>query len=95
MEFDWDDAKCETNLAKHMIDFRDAITIWKGNVVDPAASRQEGGELRRLALGMVGGEQLIIAVVYTDRGSVRRIISARRARRNERENYQSVFGRGR
>jgi uncharacterized protein len=95
MEFEWDEAKREANLGKHFIDFLDAVTIWREAVIDPVAVRGHGSEERFLALGRIGDEELIIAVVYTVRGKVRRIISARRARRNERAAYQSVHGCGR
>jgi uncharacterized DUF497 family protein len=40
-------------------------------------------------------EGRIIAVVFTWRGEARRLISARRARRHERQDYPDVFGKGR
>lgn len=95
MEFEWDEAKREANLAKHGIDFLDAITIWHGDVIDPAYSRAQGAETRFLAMGIPQDTDLIICVVYTVRELRRRIISVRRARRNERQSYQSHFGRGR
>ena len=95
MEFEWDESKRESNLAKHLIDFLDAITIWNGPVIDPASSRVIGAEDRHLALGAIGDDHLTIAVVYTVRDDVRRIISARRARRNERQAYKNIFGEGR
>lgn len=94
MEFERDNEKREANLVKHGIDFVRGITIWMAPVIDPADCRQEGGEARYLALGIIGEDDLIIGVVYTMRGSVRRIISARRARRYERTNYQDQYGRG-
>ena len=94
MEFEWDEQKREANLAKHAIDFIRAATIWQRSVIDPADLRDEGAERRYLALGTIGEDELVIAVVYTLRGEVRRLISARRGRRNERENYQAQFGRG-
>jgi len=93
MEFEWDDDKREANLAKHGVDFLDARTIWTRPVLDPADLRLVDGELRPTALGMIEGE-IIVAVVYTLRGDVMRIISARRARRNERKIYHDRFGRG-
>lgn len=95
MEFEWDEAKRAANLAKHGIDFLDAIAIWTSPVIDPAESRLVDAELRHAALGVVGGDNLIIAVIYTERPDARRIISARRARRNERADYTRVFGAGR
>ena len=94
MEFEWDEGKRESNLTKHFIDFLDAIAIWKGPVIDPAGSRRLKSEDRYLALGTIGEDRLTIAVVYTVRGKVRRIISARRARRNERKAYKGIFGEG-
>ena len=42
------------------------------------------------AIGMVGG--LILLCVYTDRGTVRRIISLRHANRRERDAYRAGEG---
>ncbi len=47
--------------------------------------REEYGEERVNLLGMCGG--LILHVTYTERGERRRIISARRATRNEQDRY--------
>ena len=91
MRFAWDEAKRQSNLAKHGIDFVDAQTIFLGARFDRFA-RMVGYEERRLAIGPWGG--LFIAVVYTVRGDVTRIISARRARANERRGYQDLYGRG-
>jgi uncharacterized protein len=95
MEFEWDEIKRQANFEKHGIDFNRARAIWRGEVIDPFDERWIGGELRRLALGIVGEDEIIIGVVYTDREDVRRIISARRARRHERQDYQDQFGHGR
>lgn len=94
MEFEWDEDKALANIEKHYIDFLDAIRIWEGPVIDPAGERIVGEEYRPTALGTIGAEELIIAVVYTGRDDVIRLISARRARRNERQIYQNRFGRG-
>jgi uncharacterized protein len=94
VEFEWDEDKALNNIAKHGIDFFDAIHIWDGPVIDPAGERFVGDEYRPAALGIIGEDDLIIAVVYTVRNGVIRLISARRARRNERHNYQDRFGRG-
>ena len=94
MEFEWDEDKRLGNNEKHGIDFIDAATIWLGDVIDPATERSIAGEDRKMALGAAGQDETVIAVVYTMREGVRRIISARRARRYERKNYQDEFGRG-
>lgn len=94
MEFEWDEEKRLINIAKHGIDFVDAASIWLGDVIDPLHEREVEGEERKLALGAAGRDETIIAIVYTVREGTRRLISARRARRYERKNYQNRFGRG-
>jgi len=83
MLFEWDERKREADLAKHHIDFQDAKRIFDGPVFEKAESRH--GEDRILAIGLM--EDIEIVVVFVMRGNRRRIISARRAHRNERQDY--------
>jgi len=85
MLFEWDESKRQANLARHHIDFRDAKRMFDG----PVFERTDGshGEDRIFAIGLM--EDLEIVVVYVMRGRRRRIISARRAHRNERQEYTS------
>lgn len=94
MKFEWHEAKRLANIQKHNIDFRDAVAIWKCAVINPFAVAVVEGEIRPTALGVIGDDATIIAVVYTRRSGVIRIICARRARRDERKTYQSHFGYG-
>jgi uncharacterized DUF497 family protein len=94
MEFEWDEAKSAANLAKHGIDFGRASTIWRRRVIDPISVRMVGDERRGLAIGVIGEDDLVIAVVYTLRNGICRLISARRGRRDERTRYKSEFGHG-
>jgi uncharacterized protein len=89
-ECEWDDIKAEANLQKHGIDFEDAIGIFEGPVLEIRSDRD--GEERYKAIGVLEG--LEITVVYTPRGSRRRIISARRARINERAAYHQAYPGG-
>ena len=84
--FEWDSAKNSDNLAKHGVDFEDAIRIFDGLVIEAVDRRREYGEERIAAVGTVNGLHLL--VVYTWRGQSRRIISARRANKYEREAYR-------
>jgi uncharacterized protein len=77
MPSQWDAAKNAANIAKHGIDFADAVRIFDGPVLEKADERYQYGEVRMIALGIVDDREL--AVVYTMRGGRRRIISARRA----------------
>jgi hypothetical protein len=84
MLFEWDESKREVNLAKHYIDFQDAKRIFDGPVFERGEWRH--GEGRTLAVGIIEGIEIV--VVYVMRGTRRRIISARRANRNERQDYK-------
>ena len=87
-EYEWDPEKCESNFRKHGIDFLDAIEIFEHPHLTVSSNR--AGEARQISLGRIG--PLLAAVVWTDRDGVKRLISARVARRNERRAYHARFG---
>jgi uncharacterized DUF497 family protein len=89
VEFEWDENKERKNIEKHGIDFDQAKGIWSGPILEVAGSGRSGEE-RFIAIGTY--EQICFAVVYTRRGGRIRIISARRARREERSHYQRQIG---
>ena len=78
-------------MARHGIAFEDAVKIFDGLALERIDDRFEYGECRVYAIGLVGG--LEITVIYTDvTEGVRRIISAWRAERHEREAYWEAIG---
>jgi uncharacterized DUF497 family protein len=89
--FEWDPIKASANLRKHGISFDTATVAF----TDPHAviefEDHYGDEDRWHTTGMVNGE-LLLLVVHTgwDDGEHEtvRIISARRADKNERRNYE-------
>ena len=85
MLFEWDESKRQANLAKHLIDFQDAVQIFDEPVFEKTQHRH--GEDRVLAIGLMQGIEIV--VVYVIRGKSRRIVSARRAHRDERQDYAS------
>jgi uncharacterized DUF497 family protein len=87
-EFEWDEIKCEANIAKHGIDFVDAADALLGQRIEIRSDRE--GEARYVAI-CASGERLI-AVIFTMRGGCCRIISARGARKNEKRAYLDIFG---
>jgi uncharacterized protein len=89
MVFEWDSAKNEANIAKHGIDFEDAIGIFEGPVLERPDERRDYGESRFIAFGILDDRE--IAVVYTIRATRHRIISARRASKNERKEYRDTY----
>jgi len=85
--FEWDENKRRSNVTKHGIDFDDAKDVF----YDPAActflSPRTASERRHVTVGLMRGT--LIAVIFTRRGRAIRIISARRARRSERQRYDA------
>jgi uncharacterized DUF497 family protein len=90
--FEWDEAKNASNLIKHGLWFENAARIFRGETLQQRDDRQVYGEERWTALGTVDGT--ILFIVYTVRVGRIRIISARKARRDERQIYLSETDRG-
>jgi len=84
--FDWNERKRELNLVKHGIDFEDATEIFYGPIILHRSDRNS--EERWIAIGSL--EDRLITVVFTRRADVIRIISARRARKNEEREYRNA-----
>ncbi len=79
--FVWNLQKAESNRFKHQIEFIDAVRLFDAPHLVERSDRHN--EERWIALGFVDG--LPVAVVFTDRGDERRLISARPARQDERK----------
>ena len=90
MEFEWDEAKAAVNLAKHGISFEEAKTALEGQVVQRPDTRRDYGESRTITIGIIKGVSIVV-VVHTDRQGKIRIISARRANRDERQVFETAF----
>ena len=89
MRFEWDDKKNKTNISVHEIDFCDAHLIFEHPMLIKADTRKDYGEERLVGLGELYGA--VIVIVFTKRGSAVRVISIRRANRNERKIYEEKF----
>ena len=85
-EFDWDDDKDEVVRAVRGFGFADAIGIFLGRTVEWQDMRDCGGETRMIAVGECDGD--FYTLVYTDRGTVRRITTAWSSDREERMSWQ-------
>jgi uncharacterized protein len=96
MEFEWDEEKNAINRRKHRLSFEEAILIFDGPVWTRSDLESGQGEYREISIGMLPGSSVLV-VVHTERGSLTRIISARKATRRERTDYfgylQETFGR--
>lgn len=81
--FDWDPAKAAENFNRHRVSFEEA----QGAVEDAVESGRirrgtsKAGEIRWIAVGQASGSSRTLQVVFTMRGPIARIITARRHQR--------------
>jgi uncharacterized DUF497 family protein len=91
--FEWDPEKARENLRKHGISFEHAATVMQ----DPLAlsiyddSHSSGEEDRWITVGRAGNDLVVMVHTFrevsADEAAVR-IISARRATKNEQRQYE-------
>ena len=86
MEFEWDENKNQSNQQKHDISFEEASEIFRYPMYETADTRRDYGEVRYIGIGR-NNQMVVLTVVFTERESRIRIISARRASKNERKLY--------
>jgi uncharacterized DUF497 family protein len=87
MQYEWDAAKSRANLAKRGIDFADTVAVFEDDLALTRPDTAARGESRFVTLGVDGfGRHLV--VVFTERGTRIRIISARVATKAERKSYE-------
>jgi uncharacterized DUF497 family protein len=84
--FEFDDAKSQSNVAKHGIDFLAAQDLWNDPMLLEIPARTDD-EPRYLVIGLMGGKHWSAVITYRD--SNIRLISVRRARTEEVALYES------
>jgi uncharacterized DUF497 family protein len=89
VRFEWSPKKAAANLAKHKVSFAEARTVFGDplalTILDPDSSANEN---RLLTKGISARWRLIVVAHTYGEGTVR-IISARRATKYERKQYES------
>jgi uncharacterized protein len=90
MRFEWDEAKRRLNLKRHGFDFLLVERIFAGNVLTRLDDRFEYSEIRFMTLGVLNGR--VVAIVHTQTDEITRIISVRKASKNEEESYYKEIG---
>jgi hypothetical protein len=86
MGFEHDPAKSAANKAKHGIDFEEAQALWADPMLLETLARTDD-EPRFLVIGRIGGRHW--SAICVRRGENTRLISVRRARREEIEHYEN------
>jgi uncharacterized DUF497 family protein len=85
MSFEWDERKRQVNIKKHAIDFLDVAEVFEGDTITIPDERLDYGENRFIVIGIL--KNMVVVIVYTERGENIRIISARKATKNEQTYY--------
>ena len=90
MKFEWDEKKNSINQMKHGVSFKEAATVLSDpnryELYDRAHSLFER---RWLVIGINGCG--VLTVCFTERKNITRIISARKANKNEKETYFNEY----
>lgn len=90
MDFEWDEEKRLSNIAKHGIDFIGVESVFAGETVTVPDDRFDYGEERFITFGLL--EERVVAIAHTETDLTIRIISVRKATKNEQENYFKTIG---
>ena len=86
MQYEWDENKRIANLARHKVDFFEAIEFEWDTALETIDDRFDYGEERWVALGFIGNK--LYVMVYTFRDPNIRLISLRKATKLEKTYYE-------
>jgi len=90
VRFEWDPAKAKSNFKKHSVSFEEARSVFYDELAIQFFDDDDKDEVRFILLG-VSDQSRILVVVHCERGDkddVLRLISARKATKNEQKFYQ-------
>jgi hypothetical protein len=88
MTFEWDSAKNRQNIRNHGIDFLDVPSMFQHPIVTFLDERRDYGEDRWIGVGMLKTHVAVIVFTEPDADTIR-IVSARKATRNEEKIYRN------
>jgi len=92
LRFDWDPSKARANLRKHGISFDEAETVFSDDyaLVLPDPDHSSPDEERLLLIGLSAALRVLVVIhCELEDGNIIRLISARRATRSERAQYDA------
>lgn len=85
--FEWDDEKSKANLKKHDVDFDEAGTIFDDPLFITFLDEEHSSDEERYITIGLSSKQRLLMVAHTEREDTIRIISARKATKNEEKFY--------
>jgi uncharacterized DUF497 family protein len=93
MIFEWDEAKNRINIRKHGFHFAEAAEMFNGPLLVRPDTREDYGEPRWIGSGMIKGRLASVAFAERPDGAIR-IISLRKADRDERKEFEKAIQDG-
>ena len=87
--YEWDNNKNDANESKHGLRFEVAIEVFSDENAVVQFNRNVDGEIRDQIIGKLENEIVILFVVFTKRAQKIRLITARRANKEERAIYEN------
>jgi uncharacterized protein len=91
VRFEWDAQKAASNLREHRVSFPDAVKVFADPLARIHADPDHSvGESREIIIGQAANGQLLL-VSFVEREDSVRLISARRATRRERHEYEKAI----
>jgi uncharacterized DUF497 family protein len=90
MKFEWDEGKNQTNFIKNGFDFTDAYRIFNLPMFVELDERENYGEDRFVAIGLLDGRVVVIVYTEPDDQTIR-IISLRKALSLEQKHYEQYL----
>ena len=88
MDFEWNENKRRSNLFKHQVDFADAVGVFYDDRAMTVEDPDSLNEQRLITIGMDFKLQVLVVVNVQREGDIIRLISARKADRQERKQYE-------
>jgi len=89
VRFQRDEDKRRANIHKHGIDFAGVEEVFDGYTVTVEDDRFDYGERRFITVGLLASR--VVTIVHTEEGDKIRIISVRKATKNESKGYYSAI----
>jgi len=89
-QFIWDETKRESNLEKHGLNFADATRVFAGPMAVYEDSREDYREQRMIGIGLL--DNLVVLIVHVESDETIRIISMRKAYKDETDLFYEEYG---
>ncbi len=87
-DFEWDEEKARSNIERHDISFAEAATVFVDPLSVSVSDAYHSFDEDRFIIVGESEQGRLLVVTYMERGDSIRIISARKANRREKRDYE-------